>query len=188
MAERAGPGFGGLLARFDSVLLRPPALPDDDGQALAAATHQAPGPALLDWCHAGPAFASAELAGPGAPALAQALALHLDGSLRLQACPGGAGRLALRLRVKCDDLMLALGRAPRRSDCWDSGWLVGDAAAAARLPLWQPRRATLVLAQHRDAAARAGVQAALGARHLRRPVRLLWVGEGPAPLAWRALR
>lgn len=189
MADRAPLPLGGLLARFDQALLRPPALPSP-GIAVADLLAQPPGPALLDWCHAGAhAPRSAELAGRGAQALAEALALQLDGSLRLQACRGLAARLALRLGVKCDDLAQALGRAPRRSDCWDSGWLIDGAGTAQRLARWQPRRATLLLVAGRPATGRQPLQAALAppAAGWMRPVRLLWVHDGPDALAWRAL-
>lgn len=194
MAERAAPRLAGLLARFDAALLRPPAWPAEPtaltapaGLAVPALLGQAPGPALLGWCHAAaPRLDVAGLSGHGATALAEALALQLDGSLRLQACRGGLARLALRLGVKRDDLMLALGRAPRRGDCWDSGWLRDGPAALVRLSAWQPRRATLLLASARPPEARAAVLAALAASRGPRPVlRLLWVDEGPAPLTWR---
>lgn len=202
MAERAAPRLASLLARFDERVLRAPAWPPRaaaaGGSAATAASTvtallaQPPGAALLDWCHAAaPRLGVAALGGRGAAALAEALALQLDGSLRLQACRGGLARLALRLGVKCDDLALALGRAPRRSDCWDSGWLRDGPATLASLATWQPRRATLLLAGDRPPEARAALLAALAGRlpgHRPGPaLRLLWVAEGPAPLAWQAL-
>ncbi|MDT7837755.1 hypothetical protein [Aquabacterium sp. OR-4] len=165
--------LGGLLSRFDDELLRAPVLATGaNGNAAGPPTlaavqawiGQPLAAALLEWCHAPqPALAVAELSGRGAPALAEALALQIDGSLRLQACAGTGARLALRLGVKCDDLLRALGRAPRRSDCWDSGWLRDGPAALARLPHWQARRPTLLLAGDRPADARAALLAALSA-------------------------
>ncbi|MEK8053253.1 hypothetical protein AACH10_23560 [Ideonella sp. DXS22W] len=204
MAEAATPPraaglatrLAGLLARYDGTLMRPPALPGSaphggrgDGAALPDATRHAPGPALLDWCHApAPGLRSARLQGQGARALAEALALHLDGSLRLQACHGTAARLALRLGVKLDDLALALGRAPRRSDCWDAGWLIDPATALARLPQWQPRRPTLLLATAPgDAPANTMPPPPLPAAGGTPALRLLWVHEQPLPLLWQAL-
>lgn len=133
--------WSGLLARFDNALLHPP---EGDAAAAAGALAVPPGAQLLDWCHGAHIVDAAGLEGPGADVLAQALALHLDGSDRLAACTGAVARLTLRLRVKADDLAMAW-RAPRRSDCWDCGWLADEPAALARLAHWQPRRATLVL-------------------------------------------
>lgn len=178
-----------LLARYDGTLMRAPALP---GAAAAPAdnmadvTADALGQALLAWCLApGAGLRAAMLSGHGARARAEALALHLDGSLRLQACGGPASRLALRLRVKLDDLALALGRAPRASDCWDSGWLIGGAAALARLAHWQPRRPTLLLADGDAGTAPPTLAATRPAP--RQALRLLWVAEAAGPLRWQPL-
>lgn len=183
----------GLLARYDGTLLQPP---EGDATGARAALAQAPGPRLLDWCHDAPRMDCASLAGAQATALAQALALHLDGSDRLAACPGAGARLALRLRVKADDLALAW-RAPRRGDCWDSGWLADGPEALARLAAWQPRRATLVLLASPAGQAQADADArwhaavrllAARAAALARPVRLLRVVDTPQAGGQQSLR
>lgn len=171
----------GLLARYDATLMRPP---EGDATAARAVLRAPPGALLLDWCHAPGPLDAASLEGPDADALALALALHLDGSDRLAACGSAAARLALRLRVKAEDLA-ARWRGPRRSDCWDSGWLADDDDALARLAGWQPRRATLLLVADVQAPRWLAACRLLAARAatLARPVRLLRVVVTPASSA-----
>ena len=199
----------GLLARYDTQALRPPAAGPGGaaGLAVRAAAAQAAWQPLLDWCFEGAGtgarpgfdpratpeiaipFAAALLAGPDRAALdtfATALCLHLDGSVALAALPGPVARLAYRVQVKAQDL--CWWRVRRRTDPWDCGWGGWDAAAAANLARFAPRRATLIVV--RDpvpdgesgelTAALAGGIAELAARRAqwRHPVRLLLLRRG----------
>ena len=100
--------------------------------------------------------------------------------LALAALPGGAtdtAALAMRLRVKAHD---AMGWRPHQADDpWDAGWVIDTPAARAHWPSgFMPCRATLVLADRRQADALCPHLAALAARRadLWHAVRWLWVG------------
>lgn len=182
-------------ARYDHRALRPPQPPTGFDSASPAARQ-----ALADlrrWCFEGAGSGRAPLlqpralpqverrfdvlhwpAGPDAAALAATLACDLDGTFRLQA----GGRLAglwLRLCVKVADA--CWWRERQANDPWDSGYAGGDLAALAN---FQPRRATLVIADGlpattlRAVQAVQAVQAALAPREaqFRHPVRLLVIG------------
>ena len=133
-------------------------------------------------------LAVAALRGPDAVATtawANALARQIDGSARLDALPGTAARLALRLGVKAHDAMW--WRARQADDPWDAGWAINTPPALRHWKArFMPRRATLVLADRTEAAALQACLAALVLRSddLRHPVRWLWVGGGDdiAPL------
>lgn len=116
--------------------------------------------------------------------LAERLAQDMDGSLRLAALPGAAGR-AWRLQVKLADAMF--WREPADPHPWDAGWARVQPDGARRLAeRFVPRRATLVLADAAHARALSPVLGQLAARAgaLPRPVRWLWVGT---PAQTRAL-
>ncbi|MBI5257000.1 MAG: hypothetical protein HY855_10915 [Burkholderiales bacterium] len=192
-----GDHLRGLGARFDTAALRPP------DTALAQPPHPmqaAAWQALRQWCQAGAGpggcawwqpgarprvdtrLAQATLAGPDITALralAHELALQLDGSHRLAACPGGAARLALRLRTKCDDALW--WRQRRAHDPWDAGFVIDSAEARARVQQqWMPRRASLLVAEGGSPAAFEACVRALAARSagFRHPVRLLGLVAG----------
>lgn len=183
-----------LIARYDGQLLQPPAL-----AAVPAIAPPCPAQAwqqLHSWCFAGAGtghspfwhphrlaqvpqrFSVALLGstnGAHACAVAAAWARALDGSLQLQACSSRLDALRLRWRVKRDNC--CWWRARQDSDPWDSGYLRDSAAARARLALFVPRRATLVIA---DALAPAALRLAIETLHARQaafpqPVRLLIV-------------
>ena len=125
-------------------------------------------------------LAVAALRGPDAVATtawANAFARQIDGSARLDALPGTAARLALRLGVKAHDAMW--WRARQAGDPWDAGWAINTPPALRHWKArFMPRRATLILADRAEAAALQACLAALVLRSddLRHPVRWLWVG------------
>jgi hypothetical protein len=208
----------GLRQRFDARALRPPAPQPTAAQAAQRARHAAAGQALWAWCAEGAGPGGGPLWPPAAlPPVARrwavagvlagdaavrppevsdwadAWALQRDGSVALALAAGAGGALALRLRVKVADA--AWWRPRRADDPWDAGWLRTEPAALAWLSDgWQPRRATLLLAEAgpgaaplpqadlADLAAVADVARALQRRSagFRHPVRWLWVGEGAA--------
>jgi hypothetical protein len=154
-----------LVARFDSVLLRPPA--NLDLATLTASSNT--GGQLRDWCFDGAGTGAAPLLLPNAiPAMNQPLSIavwetapppeqaaqqtqlnafmgQLDGTGLLLACSGpGAGRW-LRLHIKLREALW--WRARQANDPWDCGFLNTDAAAVAQVQGFLPRRATLIVAQ-----------------------------------------
>ena len=174
-----------LGARYDLAALQPP-----DAACAALATTAQGHPAwhaLHAWCLAGSSPLHTKLAvavleggdAASAHALTQALCLERDGSLQLLACAGTAGRLALRLRTKWHDLAPWRERQPR--DAWDAGFLPGSAAGLQALARFQPRRATLMVAQGLGTPALRATCALLHARqkHYGHPVRLLLVRATP---------
>lgn len=182
--------LAGLIARFDSLALRPPAA--SAMEARLQADRPAPWQALADWCGAGGAgqgtsrhkLAVAQLDGADAAACQRwvnAFARQLDGSSRLDALPGRAPGLAWRLQTKLLDTLA--WRARRFDDPWDAGWALSTPAALDRWAAhFVPRRPTLVLA---DLADQPALQAGLAALALRspdwaHPVRWLWVGRHPS--------
>jgi len=121
-------------------------------------------------------WAVAVLTGPrgsGRSHLAEAFSRHLDGDDRLQALRGRAARLRLRLGVKLADA--CWWRARRADDPWDCGYLVDEALALQALQHFQPRRATLLVADDLPERALLERVAALAPRSagFRQPVRLL---------------
>lgn len=200
LAPAAPTHWQGLRQRFDGGVLRPPAAP------AAPADHAAPAAgatgtraALLAWCAlgAGPggapfwqpaarprvdrrlAIAALRLPGDDRLAWADQVARQLDGSLRLEGLTGRAARLAFRLGVKTRDAQW--WRRRQADDPWDAGWAIDTPAALHRLQAgFQPRRATLVLADARSFVALQAGLAALCQRQadFRHPVRWLWVGTG----------
>lgn len=137
--------FFRLSARFDTDLLDPPvyrpASPDPVLDRLRA------------WCRlglapGGPPVAVARFAvrhcKPDEARVLDALALDLDGSHMLAACPGGLAKLALRLRVKWAEA-LPWGALPVDHP-WDAGHLIDGPDLLDRVGRFVPRRATLILA------------------------------------------
>ncbi len=173
-----------LLARYDRAALRPPG---DAGPLPAAAL--ALFADLRLWCLAPAAAAQplavATLQGADAAALAQLaarLCLERDGSLQMAACTSAAARWALRGRTKLHEAQP--WRTARPQDPWDSGYLRDSPAGVEALARFQPRRATLLVAEH---IAPAALQVALprlarqaGAQPL--PLRLLVLGDLAAAL------
>ena len=129
-----------LGASFDGAALRP-----FDANAVLAE----PWPALRRWCLAGLSgtglavgfHASADL--DAATRRAAAVALDLDGTRLLQACPNAMARLRLKLAVKLRDAMVWHARGPL--DVWDCGWVSADAGARQALRQFKPRRPTFVV-------------------------------------------
>ena len=195
-----------LQARFDRLALRPPAPATAVEVALLQQQHAATWAALMAWCHdgAGPGnspawapgakpavaqrLAMASLRGPNAAillAFANAFARQLDGSTQLDALPGGAAGLALRLGVKARDAQWWRQRQP--SDPWDAGWAINTPPAQRQMQgRFMPRRATLILGDRQEFEALRLSLATLTLRgaDFRHPVRWLWVGgddDLPAP-------
>ncbi len=189
-----------LCARFDLLALQPPA-PGTSAADDALAQQQPAWAALQAWCQQGAGPGCSRWSQPGAqPAVARRLAVaalrgpddttvhawadawarQLDGSVALAALRGGTrgpAALAMRLRVKVRDAMWWRPRRP--GDPWDAGWAIDTPPARARWPTsFLPRRATLILADRREAGALHLPLAALAARsaEFRHPVRWLWVG------------
>lgn len=139
-------------------------------------------------------FAVAVLTGDkdvGKSALTEALSRELDGSLKLEACMNRFRALALRLRVKRDDCLW--WRTRQNSDPWDSGYLVDGPAARARLAVFAPRRATLIVADEVPSQSLILAIDVLNARRseFRHPVRLLIIDAalpGSLGLRWDADR
>lgn len=174
-----------LGARYDLAALQPPD-PAFAPQALAAQGR--PGwRALRAWCLAGSSPLQARLAvavleggdATNAHALVQALCLERDGSLQMLACPSAAGRVALRLKTKLHDLSPWRERQP--GDAWDAGFLPGTPAGLQALANFQPRRATLLVAQSLSTPALRATCALLHARqrHYGHALRLLLVPAAP---------
>jgi hypothetical protein len=137
----------GLLARYDGAALRPPAavgpLPGSAGPMLDS---------LRLWClappAAGSALAIAMLQGEDAAGLshlATRLCLERDGSLQLEACSSAAARGRLRLATKLREALW--WRTPQPQDPWDSGFLRQGAVGLQALGRFEPRRATLIVAE-----------------------------------------
>ena len=201
--RRLGPT---LIARYDDEVLRPPAT-GDLGLRWAGPTGDAQVDAwqrLQAWCYVGAGtgrspfwrpgvmpdvpqrFSIAVLTGDdgiGKSHLAAALSRELDGTLQLEACTSRVSALRLRLRVKYNNGRW--WRSRQASDPWDSGYLVDGPLAGARLALFAPRRATLIVA---DEWPPQSLMAAIEALNVRRsdfphPVRLLIISTVlPAPL------
>ena len=162
-ARRLGTG---LVARFDGVLLRPPASLD-----LVSLTTESSDACqqLRDWCFNGVGTGAAPLLLPNAiPPMAQPLSIavwdrapppqqaaqqnqlnafmgQLDGTGLLLTCSGPWARLGLRLRIKLREA--CWWRARKASDPWDCGFLQTNDTVVARLRAFSPRRATLIVVQ-----------------------------------------
>ncbi len=165
-----------LLSRYDAQALRPPDAPADRPmtQAVQDASAFEPWQPILDWCLEGASRGPAP-GGPPRPArpfaiallhaadraalsaFANALCLHLDGSVTLAERPGAAARLAYRLQVKLQEA--CWWRARQRDDPWDCGWAAQTTASAARLHSFEPRRSTLVVMFDAPDAKESGAQA-----------------------------
>ncbi len=168
----------GLMARYDGAALRPPTPMEPPSPAEWAALQP-----WRHWCLAGAvprmnlpwAVAALDLAGEDAQRLAARLCLERDGSWQLAACQGAAGRIALRLKTKAQDWMPWRPRQP--DDAWDSGYLIPTAAGLQALAQFQPRRATLIVAQGLQPAVLLAATESLAARQrcFAAPVRLLVV-------------
>ena len=155
-----------LVARFDSVLLRPPARVDAATLTASSNTRKQ----LRDWCFDGIGTGAAPMWLPNAiPAMGLPLSIalwerapqldqaaqqtqlnafmgQLDGTGLLLACDGPWAGLRLRLRIKLNE---ALWWRPRQTDDpWDCGFLNTHAAAIDQLRLFLPRRATLIVVQN----------------------------------------
>ncbi len=174
-----------LGARYDLAALRPPE-PGYAAQAAAAQGRPA-WRALRAWCLAGSSPLNAQLTvavleGGDATSthlLVQALCLERDGSLQMLACRGAGGRLALRLKTKLHDV--TPWRALQPGDAWDAGFLSGTDAGLQALARFQPRRATLLVAQGLSTPALRATCALLHARqrHYGHALRLLLVPAKP---------
>jgi len=146
-------------------------------------------PTLRHWCLAAPnqpllLAVPAPEARATAAERAAAVGLELDGTRLLMDGRGPLARLALRLRVKWQDLRGGMpdGRV------WDSGRVPPTAAAHAALQRFVPRRPSLIVV---DSAAAADVQRLAHALRARSasfacPVRVLWLGPAPGP-GWAQL-
>lgn len=184
-----------LGALYDLAALQPP---DAAFASRAVALQGRPAwRALHAWCLADSSPLTTRLAvavlegGEAADtrALAQALCLERDGSLQLLACPGAAGRLALRLKTKLHDVSPWRERQPH--DAWDAGFLPGTPAGLLALATFQPRRATLLVAQGLGTPALRATCALLHARqpHFHHAVRLLLVLAEPGlDVGWPVTR
>jgi hypothetical protein len=185
-----------LLGRYDSALMEPP--PAAPCAAIGTEAERR----LRAWCLANAGDGRSPLWRPwqrpqvtqrlaaavlvcaprtDPPALVTRLMLDIDGSHRLEAVGGRTAELALRLRVKLQELMW--WRARRDDDPWDSGLVSDSAVVRNRAGPFRPRRATLLVLQRPTADFVAFMWAALSAQSAayRHPVRLLVVaGDGAA--------
>ncbi len=184
-----------LMARFDRAVLR--VEPPTPITPMTAAQDQAGTEAwarLHDWCFEGAGDGRSPLLQPWAvpkverklsalafafePAedrarLIERFSRHLDGSDQLARAGGALAGLLLRLRVKRDDCLW--WRARRPSDPWDCGYLIGSVEGLNGLQRFQPRRATLMVADGLDDATCREVLQILETRSagFRHPVRVL---------------
>jgi hypothetical protein len=195
------------MPRYDLATLMPP--------PLLAPPSPAEQPRVLGlrrWCMAGSGPGGRPLWQPGAsPAielrlavatlqrgdaadnqrLATLLCLDLDGSWRLQAAAGAAGRLWLRGRTLLNDT--CWWRTRHDGDPWDCGLLRDDDAGRAALARFQPRRATLMVAQRLSPISLAHAVASLQGRQQlwQHPVRLLVLNNTasrlPGSTGWATL-
>jgi hypothetical protein len=165
------------LSRFDRALLQapPPSAPvagrlrpgpPKTNTVSLQATQQAAWDRLHHWCHddagpartawwqpwALPAVAQRLKVAVWAGDEAQALRLQLDdfcrdidGSDRLQALPSRWAGRAWRLQIKLSEC--AWWRGAQDALPWDAGYLIASDAALARLAVFRPRRATLIVAK-----------------------------------------
>ncbi len=198
------------FARFDRQALRPPQdMPAATGSAsqsatgAAQSTDSAAWQALSSWCHSGAGPGGVPLFQPwalprveqrlsvasltatdlsAAAALAAQFALHLDGSHALAALPSRWAGLAMRVRIKLNDVQAWRRRVP--TDPWDAGYLVDEPMARHHLPLFSPRRATLLVVDRLPApfAAQCATTLAAHSSTLAFPVRLLVVTADPAAI------
>ena len=169
-----------LSSRFNGAALRP-----FDAQPTPAQTW----PALSAWCLRD-LTAPWEMAFHGAPdwvsaaQRAAAVALVLDGSDRLSACPGALDRIRLRLAVKLQDSRF-WGTA-QAGDVWDSGFVPDLQSAWQALARFEPRRPTFIVVEGAPSLERADVLSALQKRStaFAKPVRVLLLikpGEAAPP-------
>ena len=187
-----------FLARYDAQLLQPPIPPAGPGlpAALPPAEREVQ-QRLLAWCREAPpsgvpALSIALLTGAPAGrrcALVEDAALQLDGTHALLAAGGRWRQRLFRLRVKARECLRARPRAAAADPhaVWDSGYLIDATEALARLPRFQPRRPTLLVAQGLADTVLRDVLCTLTARRTAflQPVRLL-VLDAAAPAALAA--
>lgn len=193
-AMRIGPA---LIARYDQQALRVALQAGGGihraaplGEPLAAAWDDlqrwcfaGAGPGTAPWWHPtalpqiGQRFSVAVLAGADHSHFIEAFSRHLDGADRLAAAGSSLGRWQLRLSTKLHDCLWWRERQP--TDAWDCGYLVDDAQVRQSLAHFQPRRATLLVAQGLPVDALRACIAVLEPRRadFRQPVRLLIVGN-----------
>lgn len=115
----------------------------------------------------------------------QTLCRELDASPRLEACSSRWAGLRLRLGVKLQECVW--WRMRREEDPWDSGYLLSNAVQSGALACFQPRRATLIVADPLTAEVLGhALHILYGRRHLfDYPVRLLLVNRAlPTLPAW----
>ena len=185
-----------LGARFDGAALRV-TLPGQPERAVRAPTaaQVALWAPIHAWCFLGAGNGSSPLLHPTqAPQVDQrfsvavwraatdaeqdvvdAFSRHLDGSHQLLAAGGAWAGLLLRVRVKACDV--AWWRHRQESDPWDCGYVPDEPAVHRALRHFQPRRATLMVAQDwpAEALAEAVAQMAQCAWRFQHPVRWLVV-------------
>ena len=170
----------GLLARYDTRVLRPPAAAATWSSTPSAVACLG---ALRRWCLAGAvprttvtlAVACLQGEASATQSVATQLSLDLDGSLQMQAL-GSAGRIALRLKTKLHELMPSRPRQP--DDPWDAGTLITSAEGLQALASFRPRRPTLIVVDSGDVTPLNAMLATLQDGHAAYawPVRVLVLG------------
>ena len=168
-------------ARYDSAALLPPAL-----LATPTAAEWADLQSLRRWCLQGAlprmsiplAIGLLRSSGPEAETRVQQLCLERDGSWQLAVCTSAWTRMALRLKTKWHDLQA--DRERQANDAWDAGYAIDTPAGWQALSVFEPRRATLIVALYSRPAVLQPVLQQLAARqsHWKHPVRLLLGGSG----------
>lgn len=189
-----------LVSRYDSAAMRvePAAGPAVAAQSAPSGHEPADSLALAAWCSAGAGPGGGSFWRPGLPprlekrftvavwsggdlaAIARVVerfSRQLDGSDQLREAGGALGGLLLRLRVKLNDVMWWRARQP--SDPWDCGYLVCEPSVRQALSRFQPRRATLMVADTWPADALQQAIESLSAQSpgFQHPVRLLVTGS-----------
>ncbi|MFM2448289.1 MAG: hypothetical protein RIS44_739 [Pseudomonadota bacterium] len=190
-----------LVARFDSVMLRPPATVD--AATLRASSNTCK--QLRDWCFDGIGTGAAPMWLPNAiPAMDQPLSIavwemapqpeqaaqqtqlnafmsEIDGTGLLLACNGPWAGRWLRLRIKLREALW--WRTRQKDDPWDCGFLNTHADAIDQLRLFLPRRATLIVVQNLPIDLLRNVLASLQERQavFSHPVRVLLLDPAQIP-------
>lgn len=188
-----------LVSRYDSAAMRvePPAGTAAEARSEPVGHEPAEAHALGAWCSAGAGPGGGSFWRPGLPPrvercftvavwsgepaamarLIEGFSRQLDGSDQLRAAGGGLGGWWLRLRVKLHDAMWWRARQP--DDPWDCGYLVCEPSVRQALSRFQPRRATLMVADAWPADALQQVIESLSEQSpgFQHPVRLLVTGS-----------